>query len=138
MRTDHLRKLVTIHSGERPFTCDLCDKCYVYKNQLTVHLRIHSGERLFKCDVCDKSVTQKSVLNTHLAIHSGNRPFKCDVCDEIFFTEGSFIILRCIPIIPVMSYFMYLFYFCLLICNSNVLSHQKYLINALFVHIRRL
>eukprot|EP00116_Pleurobrachia_bachei_P017648 sb/3477910/ len=33
-----------IHSTERPFKCTFCPKSFVYKWNLTEHIRIHTGE----------------------------------------------------------------------------------------------
>ena len=34
--------------------CDVCGKCFAQKSHLTTHLGIHSGERPFKFNICDK------------------------------------------------------------------------------------
>ena len=65
----HLRK---------PVKCDLCDKTFASKQNLTVHLRIHNGEKPFKCDQCDKAFAQKGNLTAHLKIHPHDKSFTCD------------------------------------------------------------
>ena len=43
------------------------------------HKRIHSRERPFQCNICDKAFTRSSSLVEHKRIHSGERPFQCNV-----------------------------------------------------------
>jgi uncharacterized Zn-finger protein len=67
----------TLHAGERPFHCTLCDKAFNQKSALQVHLKKHTGERPYRCDYCVMGFTQKSNMKLHMKrAHSfvGERP----------------------------------------------------------------
>ena len=83
-RSKHLLPGRNTRTEKKPFHCDLCEKTFIRKYSLTVHLRTHTGEKPFKCDQCDRGFTQKGDLNQHLRIHSGVKPFESEQCHKSF------------------------------------------------------
>jgi uncharacterized Zn-finger protein len=54
-----------IHSGERPYVCDLCHRGFITADKLKAHVRTHTGDRPFVCDFCNKSFITADGLRCH-------------------------------------------------------------------------
>lgn len=75
--SDHvLAKHVKEHGIERFFVCKICDKKFKLRPHLIEHKRVHTGERPYKCEVygCGYAAKLKGALTRHLfSIHKIKR-----------------------------------------------------------------
>ena len=49
--------------------CTYCPKSFKKPSDLVRHIRIHTGEKPYNCDVCARGFTVKSTLDSHLKTH---------------------------------------------------------------------
>lgn len=54
---------------KKRFICPYCGKCFERAGHLERHKRIHTGERPYRCELCEKRFNQKCSLKEHLKIH---------------------------------------------------------------------
>jgi len=66
------------------FTCPICSKLFIYRQQLKDHLISHSDTRQFVCKLCGLTCKRKSHLQKHMVTHVKERNYRCDVCHENF------------------------------------------------------
>ena len=60
-----LAKHTRIHTDDKPYDCDICEKTFSNKSHLVQHKRIHTGEKPYSCDICVKSYSQSFQLSRH-------------------------------------------------------------------------
>jgi transcription factor YY len=76
------RKHLVTH-GERLYRCtyDGCNKKFLDNSKLKRHQLVHTGEKPYKCDICGKCFSLDFNLRTHLRTHTGEKPYVCSYAD---------------------------------------------------------
>ena len=75
-----------LHSEERSYVCNECDKGHVTKRELICHMAVHTGKKAFPgfmCVECGKEFFHKIDLNDHQRSHEGIN-IVCDQCGKTF------------------------------------------------------
>nr|XP_042906180.1 zinc finger protein 354C-like [Parasteatoda tepidariorum] len=86
--------VLSVHSGEKPYSCSVCNKSFSHKQKLAVLARPHTGEKLilvtcvtkgFRCDIISPSTVMfilvkipilvVSTLPVHNRVHTDEKPY---------------------------------------------------------------
>lgn len=70
------------------FKCAQCDRVYFNSTRLAEHMRaVHTGEKPFTCDICGVAFARQKCWKEHVQIHNGKQ-FPCKYCG-VLFSQGS-------------------------------------------------
>jgi hypothetical protein len=80
----HVMSHMIDESGNKKYTCPVCDKSFSAKFSLTRHMLIHNSVKPYECSICDRTFSDRSNLMKHEQRHSGLRPYACDLCKTTY------------------------------------------------------
>ncbi|KAI9565271.1 hypothetical protein GHT06_009056 [Daphnia sinensis] len=71
------------HPG-KTYTCAVCSKVFLTKQNLANHQSKHDPTLGFHCSYCSMSLTTKASLIAHEKIHTRDKPYECSYCGMCF------------------------------------------------------
>ena len=72
------------HTSSKPYVCEICTKSFSRVSILINHKKIHQNGKDFQCTICEKAFHQKTNLKMHMNIHTNERPYSCSICQKGF------------------------------------------------------
>jgi len=78
-----------LHTGERKYKCETCDKSFVSQSRLTYHKQNVHDPPKYQCSFCDKPFRSKVSYERHILVHSDEKPHQCEFCSYKARTIGN-------------------------------------------------
>ena len=78
------------HTGEKPYCCNFCDYKSSHSSTLVTHKRTHTGEKPYSCSLCYYKSSRSSDLASHKRTHTGEKPYSCNLCDYNSYRSSHF------------------------------------------------
>jgi transcription elongation factor Elf1 len=75
-----------VHASERNFLCTTCSATFKTKDNLKDHMKTHN--KALACDVCDKRFARRFQLTEHRLLHNDPSAFTCMVCGHKYSTAS--------------------------------------------------